>query len=179
MKKWRVIKYFRKALNLISHYWHTFEMLFLSSPGDVFIQPTQDERNPVVYGVFSTSGYIFPLDQQTSCQIIVISVFSYSSFRVFILLWKLFIDFGWHILLICILYLSLSSVFKGSAVVCLLNGWHPKCFNGPFAINTDTNTNGLHTREDSLSSPGNSDFSQFSLKLYEHFEVSPTVFVIA
>lgn len=30
---------------------------FSSTPGDVFIQPAQDERNPVVYGVFSTSGY--------------------------------------------------------------------------------------------------------------------------
>lgn len=27
--------------------------------GDVFILPTQDERNPVVYAVFSTAGYVF------------------------------------------------------------------------------------------------------------------------
>lgn len=42
---------------LISEYWHIFLMLCFSIPGDVFIQPIQDERNPVVYGVFSTSGY--------------------------------------------------------------------------------------------------------------------------
>ncbi|XP_059378705.1 semaphorin-3F-like isoform X2 [Carassius carassius] len=32
---------------------------FFEELRDVFIQPTQDERNPVVYGVFSTSGSVF------------------------------------------------------------------------------------------------------------------------
>ncbi|KTG45841.1 hypothetical protein cypCar_00001187 [Cyprinus carpio] len=36
---------------------------FFDELRDVFIQPTQDERNPVVYAVFSTSGYIFPSDR--------------------------------------------------------------------------------------------------------------------
>lgn len=38
-----------------------FSFMLTSEPaswftGDVFIQPTQDERNPVVYAVFSTAG---------------------------------------------------------------------------------------------------------------------------
>uniref|UniRef100_A0A8C2JVV9 Sema domain, immunoglobulin domain (Ig), short basic domain, secreted, (semaphorin) 3Ga n=1 Tax=Cyprinus carpio TaxID=7962 RepID=A0A8C2JVV9_CYPCA len=32
---------------------------FFDELRDMFIQPTQDERNPVVYGVFSTSGSVF------------------------------------------------------------------------------------------------------------------------
>ncbi|XP_055024815.2 sema domain, immunoglobulin domain (Ig), short basic domain, secreted, (semaphorin) 3Ga [Misgurnus anguillicaudatus] len=32
---------------------------FFDELRDVFIQPTQDERNPVVYGVFATSGSVF------------------------------------------------------------------------------------------------------------------------
>ena len=31
-------------------------ILFVYVTGDVYIQPTQDTKNPVIYGVFSVSG---------------------------------------------------------------------------------------------------------------------------
>uniref|UniRef100_A0A8C1UI83 Sema domain, immunoglobulin domain (Ig), short basic domain, secreted, (semaphorin) 3Ga n=1 Tax=Cyprinus carpio TaxID=7962 RepID=A0A8C1UI83_CYPCA len=49
---------------------------FFDELRDVFIQPTQDERNPVVYAVFSTSGYIFPSDRHIMS--------NYSNFLLFI-----------------------------------------------------------------------------------------------
>jgi len=55
----RQVKYFRysKRCCIFRGVWVLTHFFKSSTPGDVFIQPAQDERNPVVYGVFSTSGY--------------------------------------------------------------------------------------------------------------------------
>lgn len=102
-------------------------MLFSSSPGDVFIQPTQDERNPVVYGVFSTSGYIFPSDQH------IISNYSYLCLFIVFFSCFHFTFFLDVIFYSSVLFLSLSSVFKGSAVCVYSMADIRNVFNGPFA----------------------------------------------
>ncbi len=154
-------------------------MLFLSSPGDVFIQPTQDERNPVMYGVFSTSGYIFPLDQHimSNYSYLCLFIFFFSCFHFTLeIIYCFWMSYFTHLSCICLLALCLK------AQLCVSTQWltSEMSLMALSPINTDTTTNGLHTqgrfpilvREQWVS-------VNFSLKLYEHFDISPTVFVIA
>lgn len=87
-------------------YTDVISLFFLT--GDVYIQPTQDTKNPVIYGVFSVSGLVYYYRSCIHTTAIIGSVF---------VTWD---QFSW-------LFFSSTSQFclQRLSSLCLFHGRHP------------------------------------------------------
>lgn len=119
---------------------HCSAVLCLCLLGDVYIQPTQDTKNPVIYGVFSVSGWVSDqvflhlgtvVNTGRAClawafvHYICICFFSTFTSKHHFIYYELYNK--------TLSYFPPSSVFKGSAVCVYSMADIRMVFNGPFA----------------------------------------------